>query len=428
MNDSIPQPPRRIATRIVLPTLVIGTAVGLLAWSSWRAWAPLTKVHGVPVILRAAAVVTNSHTQEDDGGTSKSANKGPVVQAPGWIEPSPFPILAPALTPSVVREILVLEGDRVAKDQVVAKLVDDEEILVLRRAEAELAIKNSELAALEDELNRKEKLVSAGTISQGEAARLAIKVQGARAAVELAQAIHDESLLALRRTEVRSPASGLVMARLTAPGALVGTDASNSTVVQIFDPQQLQVRTDVPLAEAGRLAVGLPAEVLVDALPGRVIKAHVLRLVQQADIAKNTVQAKVLLEDPPAGLVPDMLARVRIFTAPASSARTSGESDRTELAAPESALGSLATTDAGTRRGTVRVVVDLRDGVGRIEDREVECDGQSDPTGWTTVLSGLRPGDVVVTNGSPGTKAGELVRLVGESAATPNKGAHDGHK
>lgn len=428
MSSSIPSPPRRIATRVVLPIIVVATAVGVLAWSSWRAWAPLTHVRAVPVVLRPVALSAAGDGDGAKQASSGAAAQGRAVMAPGWIEPAPFPIVAPALTPSVVREVLVLEGDTVAKDQVVARLVDDEEKLALRRTKADVAIKASELAALQDELTRKTKLVNSGTVSEGEAARLALKVDGAMAALDLAKATQDEAALALSRTEVRSPADGVVMARLAAPGMVVGTDAANSTVVLLFDPKQLQVRTDVPLSEAGRLAVGQPAEVLVDALPGKVMRGRVLRLVQQADIAKNTVQAKVLLEDAPAGLVPDMLARVKIFTeSTVQRPGTTPGGDRSEVAAPESALGGLPDDGSGTRSGVIRVVVDVRDGVGRIEERTIECD-RAGADGWTTVMTGLRPGDLVVLADSPPTKAGEMVRVDGNPAGAQAEGAHDGHK
>ncbi|MSR34826.1 MAG: efflux RND transporter periplasmic adaptor subunit [Phycisphaerales bacterium] len=475
MTSSIPLPSVRIGTRVVLPAVIVLSALAILAWSSWRAWAPLTTVRAVPVIIRAVgastsmtlnspasnAVLSNNTAmnsgqmnsgQMNSGQTS--APRGAVVQAPGWVEPSPFPIAASALISGVVREVLVLEGDHVEKDQVVARLINDQAKIALRGREADVKIKSAELAMLQDELARKQKLVAGGGVSDGEVARLAIKVLGAKAVVEQADAARAEAELALGRTEVRAPVAGVVMARLVAPGSLVGMDASTAAVAQLFDPKNLQVRTDVPLADAGKLRVGQQALVQFDSLPGQTVRGRVLRLVQQADIAKNTLQAKVLLENPPLGLVPDMLARVRIFldSAPAPTSATSaaqsanapshanavnvnsasntnagamqatnadmnsGASSRTEIAAPESVLAQTVAQANGTRAGTVRVVVDVRDGVGRIESREVVC---AAPVGeWTAVQSGLRPGDFVVLPNSPSTSDGQIVRMEDAAATT----------
>ena len=157
MTSSIPLPSVRIGTRVVLPAMIVFSAIAILAWSSWRAWAPLTTVRAVPVVIRAAgastsvtinspasnAVLSNNEALNSGQMNSgqPSAPRGAVVQAPGWVEPSPFPIAASALTSGVVREVLVLEGDHVEQGQVVAKLINDQAKIALHRSEAEVKIK-----------------------------------------------------------------------------------------------------------------------------------------------------------------------------------------------------------------------------------------------------------------------------------------------
>ena len=429
-------PSARIGTRVILPAIIISSALAILAWSSWRAWAPLTVVHAIPVIVRTTAVAQGAlvDSTQSSANVSTKAARGPVVQAPGWIEPSPFPISASALTSGVTREVLVLEGDRVTEGQVVARLIDDQAKLELRRANAEVDIKAAELAVIRDELTRKSKLVAGGGVGEGEVARLAIRIRGAEAALEQVSAMRDQVALTLARTEVRAPVAGVVMARLAAPGSFVGMDAATATVVQLFDPKSLQVRTDVPLADAGRLAIGQSAEIQVDSLPGVIIRGRVLRLVQQADIAKNTLQVKVLLDEPPIGLVPDMLARVKIQTDamnPSGGTATAGainNASRSEIAAPSNALSHTVTSADGNRTGQVRVVVDMRDQVGKIEMRLVTCAAEAGADGWTAVYDGLRPGDVVVLDDSPMTTAGEMVRVSDAPMAAPTNREHNAHK
>jgi len=79
-------------------------------------------------------------------------------------------------------------------------------------------------------------------------------------------------------------------------------------------------------------------------------------------------------------------------------------------------LAQTVAQDNGTRAGTVRVVVDVRDGVGRIESREVVC--AVPVSEWTAVLSGLRPGDFVVLPSSPATRDGQMVRMEDAAGAT----------
>ena len=420
MTPTIPMPGRRLGTRLVLPLAISFSAAIILAWSSWRVWVPLTVVRATPVILRAAQSAASPMLNMSIDPSPESA---PMVQAPGWVEPSPFPIAASALISGVVREVLVLEGDRVEKNQVVATLIDDQEKLALRSAEAEVLVKAADVAMLQDEFRRKQPLVQGGGVSAGEVARLGFKVAGAEAALAQVSAARDQAALALQRTEIRAPASGNVMARLAAPGSLVGMDAQGAAVIELFDPKNLQIRTDVPLMDAGRLRVGQRAQVQFDALPGQTVMGRVARLVQQADIAKNTLQAKVILDDPPAGIVPDMLARVRILLTTESSESSSstagahGASSRTELVVPDVVVASAPGGMNELRKGTIRVVVDIRDGVGRIESRDVTCGPSS--SGWTPVYSGLQPGDFVVWPDAPPTANRERVRVkLGDPTST----------
>lgn len=427
VHHPIPMPGPRIASRVLLPASIVACAVGLLAWASWRAWVPLPSVPAVAVIVRPVAFADAPSDGAGRPGAQAGAAPvatGPVVQAPGWIEPAPFPVTASALVPGIVREVLVLEGDRVDAGQVVARLVDDQFKIMLARADAELRMRQAERDAMQDELTRKSKLLATGAVSAGEVARLELKVQGASAGCDQAKAMRDDAALALERTLVRAPSAGLVMARLAAPGSFVGMDADTAGVVQLFDPMSLQVRTDVPLADAGRLAPGQRAEVQVDALPGRTVPGRIVRLVQQADIAKNTVQAKVLLEDPPEGLFPDMLARVRIRTGAASAGGSSapvagGGSARSEVVVPESACVGAATRDDGLRVAQIPVISDVRDGIGTVEVRTVTLAPADDGTGWTVAIDGLRPGDLVAPSAS--AHAGRTVRV--RAAA----GGHHGH-
>lgn len=424
----IPEPGRRFASRVLLPVAVVASAGALLTWASWRAWAPLPTVNATAVIVRPVAIQSAASDAGSAPGSparaaGPAAAAGPVVQAPGWIEPAPFPVTASALVPGIVREVMVLEGDRVDAGQVVARLVDDQFRIMLARSDAELRMRQAERDAMQDELSRKTKLLASGAVSAGEVARLDLKVQGASAACDQAKAMRDDAALALERTLVRAPSAGLVMARLAAPGSFVGMDADTAGVVQLFDPASLQVRTDVPLADAGRLAPGQRAEVQVDALPGRTVPGRIVRLVQQADIAKNTVQAKVLLEDPPEGLFPDMLARVRIRTGAASAGGSSapvagGGSARSEVVVPESACVGAAMRDDGLRVAQIPVISGVRDGIGTVEVRTVTLAPADDGAGWTVAIDGLRPGDLVAPSAS--AYAGRAVRV---SAATG--GTHD---
>jgi RND family efflux transporter MFP subunit len=400
MNTEIPAPPRRVLTRYVLPVSLVAAAAAALAWTGWRSFLPMPTVEVVPVSVRAAAVADDT-AHEGHVTAAPATHEGPPVQAPGWIEPSPFAVMVPALTPGIVKRVAVLEGERVEAGQVLVELVDDEQRIALKLAEATQAEVRAKRREMEDELGRKAKLVESGAASAGEVARLRLRIEAMTAAEQAADAERLMKELSLARTQVRAPISGVVLARLAVPGMAAGSMQDGKALVELYDPAQLQVRADVALADAGRIAIGDRAEIAVDVMPDRTFRGEVIRVVQQADIAKNTVQAKVRLLDPAPQLKPEMLARVKLFPQVAGEA-TAAASGRSSIWVRADLVDANATSPA------VSVVAGLEDGRGTVEHRAVTLAGTA-RDGWIAATSGLRAGDLVISGASP--KPGARVRV-----------------
>jgi multidrug resistance efflux pump len=153
-------------------------------------------------------------------------------------------------------------------------------------------------------------------------------LEAGKAAVALATAIRDEAALRLSRMEVKAPVDGVVMVRHVEPGSklmLAMDDRNSMATIHLYDPKKLQVRVDVPLADAAKVGVGMGARIVVGVLPDRTFDGVVSRIVQEADVAKNTLQVKVAITDPDAALKPEMLARVRfVEQAVAQAGRRAG--------------------------------------------------------------------------------------------------------
>jgi HlyD family secretion protein len=146
----------------------------------------------------------------------------------------------------------------------------------------------------------------------------------------------------------------------------------------------------VPLADIGAIGVGDRAEVRIDAFPDQVLRGEVSRFVRQADVAKNTVQVKVRIDSPPAGLTPDMLARVRIYPRAAAGAAGAAPAGRTRLWARDECIERSGET------AHVRVVAAIAEGRSTVERRPVQV-GEGRDGGWVEVTGGLRLGDLLVT-------------------------------
>lgn len=390
----------------------------------------------------------------------------PLFQASGWIEPDPLPVKATALVDGIVREVHVLEGETVKKGQLLATLIDDDARLNLRTAESRLdslraltdaqkeqpAIIRSEIATLskmveaagarraelEDQVKRYDAIATSGSgaVSEREVslARLQLATQqadiaalGAReeellgklrlqeattrdfeARLAEAETEVDRRQLELDRTRILSPIDGIVLRLVAVPGQkrMLGMDdPESSTIAVLYEPDHLQARIDVPLAEAAKLEPGQRVRLRAALFPDRVFHGTVTRIAGEADLQRNTLQAKVRIEDPDPRLRPEMLCRSEFLPPPVATETPGGApppvSGGIRLYVPERAL-----TEVGESRAMVWKV----DVTGaRLEAVEIVL-GEDRREDHLLVREGLRPGDRVVIDPPADLESGERIR------------------
>jgi len=283
-------------------------------------------------------------------------------------------------------QVLAEEGDRVKAGQVLARLDGDELRLELAQAEANLR-------KLERDYERNLELQKRGLVSVTAFDNLKYELDAARATYDMAR-------LMLSYTEIRSPIAGVITNRrntvkvgntVTPVGGVIEPADSALFAVQDFDT--LVVNVQVPEVQMSRLAVGQPAEVRIDAVPGRSFEGRIVLITPGIDEATATFPVKVDVDDPEGLLRPGMFARVSIVY----------ERKPDALQIPRSAL-----LDGD---GPPRVFV-ATDGSAR--ERVVEL-GLSNG-GYVEVLSGVEPGEVVVVIGQGALKDGAAVRVVNDPA------------
>ncbi len=270
-----------------------------------------------------------------------------------------------------------------------------ESILVasIAQAEADLAAKRRALELRIDDRERLETTRAQANLAQSE--------------VAFRTAILDEAQLELDRMTIRAPISGYVQRRLKAPGdkALRAMDDPYSAhIAHIYDPSKLQVRVDVPLADASQVFVGQRCEIVVEVLPDRTFEGEVLIVMHEADLQKNTLQIKVRVIDPDPILRPEMLTRVKFL--PDQSTPQQQASDRQSVKVPASVL------DTSSDAQQVWIVTERNNGRGVL--RSVQVSIESQEAGWVTLDADIPPGALIASD--PASCAqGERVRFVPSS-------------
>jgi HlyD family secretion protein len=136
---AVAPPRRRWLTRILVPGAILLGLLLVLGYAARRTLWTALPVRVAPVILKA-------------GGAAPTSTGQLTTQAPGWVEADPYAVNVSALADGTVKEVLVLEGDRVEAGHVVARLIDDEARLAYTRAVAEHAVHDAALKAAQTEL------------------------------------------------------------------------------------------------------------------------------------------------------------------------------------------------------------------------------------------------------------------------------------
>lgn len=177
----------------------------------------------------------------------------------------------------------------------------------------------------------------------------------------------------VRRTlTLRAPASGVVLEKHVVQGQAIQPGEMLYRIANLSD-----VWVDVALREqdAGAIRVGSRAAVELPAYPGRPIDGRVAYVYPTLDQATRTVRARVEIPNPAGRFKPGMYATVTLTTP-----------SRRALTVPASAILNTG----------VRTLVFMDMGGGSFMPMEVVAGRTAG--GYTEVLSGLEPGQRVVTS------------------------------
>jgi RND family efflux transporter MFP subunit len=236
-----------------------------------------------------------------------------AIAAGGYVEARRRAMLYPGRDGVVAQGYVVL-GQRVIAGKLLLEL--DTEIAAAETAAA-LADAGAAQAELDDarrSLERLEQLVQSGAATEDELDRGRYRVQRVGAQLEALRARADLARARLDLSYLRAPFDGAIVRVDLEPGEVVSLFGVQSSVggIEIADLSEIWVRVDVPEDRVGRVALGAPAQVVVDALGGEPLDAEVVEIAPVADRQSNTIEVAVRVIDPPPLLRPDMSARVTI--------------------------------------------------------------------------------------------------------------------
>ncbi len=201
----------------------------------------------------------------------------------------------------IVEEIAVRAGDRVAKDQVLARLRLDE-------IDAQVAAARSAVEKARRDLARTEKL-QAGAVATVE------NLQDARTGLELAEAQARIAEFNRRYAVIVAPAAGRILRRSAEPNEIV--TAGRSVLSFAAEADGWIVRAGLAERDAARVRVNDAAGLSIG---GATVAGRVIRISESADAATRTTPVEIGLDEAPAGARSGFVVGVTV-TPPAVAAR-----------------------------------------------------------------------------------------------------------
>jgi HlyD family secretion protein len=214
-----------------------------------------------------------------------------------------------------IAEVLADEGDTVESGQIVAKMDTQPLEAELRNAEAkireeqdnrrtaqaEVAVKQAELAYAEKQYQRSKELVGRGAVSQqerdvdlsrmlaGRAALLGAQAQVVRAAssIDAATAEAERLRAEIEDSVLKAPIRGRVQNRLAEPGEVL---AAGGKVLALVDLSDVYMYLFLPEPIAGKVALGSQGRIVLDAAPEYPIRAVVSYVSPEAQFTPKSVE------------------------------------------------------------------------------------------------------------------------------------------
>lgn len=287
-----------------------------------------------------------------------------------------------ARTRGVIRRLEAEEGYRVAAEQPLARLEDDEQ----RIAAASARVAHD---TARRELERQQGLLEQGLVSAD------LHDQARRAAEEAGHAL-ELAELTLARTVIRAPFAGLVVRRHLDVGATV---SDGTPVFDLADVDPLYADVNVPERHVTRLQPGQQVLLTADATKTEAT-ARIERVAPAVDTATGTVKVTVAVEGG-ATLRPGAFVRVDIVTD----------------TRPDALVVSRSALVAEGRRWILYRLASDRATVRQLEAQlGFESGDRVEIAGVAGSETALQAGEEVVVVGAPALSDGAAVRVVGGDA------------
>lgn len=298
------------------------------------------------------------------------------VEIPGDVETDENITIYPEYS-GVLMEVLVEEGDRVQKGQVLARIDDG-------GLGSQLAQLETQEALAKTTFERQKRLWEQNIGSE-------IQYLEAKANFEAVQNSVDQLRSQLSKTVVRAPFSGVIDEKFSEKGEVVAP--GQSRLFRLINLANMYITAAVPESYLGKIQKG--TEVLVEiGATGIEFKSEIKQVGNFINPNNRTFEIKVAVPSDKKQVKPNLIATVKLNDYTSEKAVTIPESVVQKNAAGENVVYVLKAESDSTGVSEKRILE-----TGLIYDENVE------------ILSGVSAGETLITEGGKNIQDGEKVRI-----------------
>lgn len=167
----------------------------------------------------------------------------------------------------------------------------------------------SELKAAQARVDQARAALAQAEANRSQSPAYKENVNALRAGVNAAEAQLKAAGVSRADTELKSSITGSVTARNGDPGSIA---SPNQPVLQVQFIDWVYVDASVPVNQSSQISKGLPVEIRLDGIDGKVFKGRVDQVVPSANAQDRQFTVKIRVENPQKTIRPGMFARVKI--------------------------------------------------------------------------------------------------------------------
>jgi len=294
--------PRRSRGALGLVAVILAAAAITAVWgilTRERAMAELSRE------TREMAVTTVAVTKPTKGDASED------VSLPGSVQPYTDAAIF-ARTTGYLKKRYADIGSRVKAGQVLAEIDTPEIDQQLMQARADLATAEANAKLAKTTADRYQDLMKTDSVSRQDLDN-AVGSYEARQAASASASANVKRLEELQKFKtIYAPFDGVITARNTDIGALIGNGANAKELFHIASMDRLRIFVSVPQLYARSARPDTAADIDIQELPGRKFTGRVARTAQSIDQNSRTLLVEIDLDNPHREILPGSFAQVHL--------------------------------------------------------------------------------------------------------------------